>query len=634
MIFIKENNFLRKLKSYVPANISLKSFVLNTSISTRLIVSLLITSLLPVFLVGILSFISSYKDMELKSKDFSQKISTQISNNINYVLGNYVDKFERISSNNVILHELYNLEPNSIASYSPVEIKQTLASIVGAGIGINSIEICSKLGARLYYSLPISKGGTLESKLITNTYKSNDIIWDISRKEIEDDKNTYIILSKKMRVEPSKEEIIGYCFMAIKRDYIDEICRNNTLGSQHYIIITDKNGLIISHPDQNKVATKLDRIILDRISNSEQRLEGINPEKIFKINTDEGTLLVSYEILKLNGWKVITIVPYSYLMKSTVVKGIFTLGIALLCMIISLFISITVTNSISSPVKKLAYSMNKVGRGDLDAKIEDGDILHSSNDELINLESGFNDMLSKFRNLIDDVYRSKIKEKELMFLKKEAELNALQQQINPHFLYNTLESIFWTAQLKGDDEISEMVTALGNFFRTSINKGLEYITVEDEIKNIQNYVYLQRIRFSDRFSVNLEVSDEILSYKIIKLILQPIIENAIVHGLENLENGGLIIVKGYKNDNNIILEVIDNGIGMSQDEVESLETYISNPQKDTSRSVGVKNVNQRIKLYFGDEYGVKISSNIGKGTEVCLTLPALINELEITLKSI
>ncbi len=561
--------------------------------------------------------------MEQKSRDFSAKVSTQISNNISYVFNSFVDKTNQISTNSLILHELFNLQSYNKDAYSPIVIKQTLASIIGPGVGIDSVEICSQAGARLYYSAPISKGSVLESALLYDTSKTNDVVWKITNKEMLGDNNKYIIISKNMRLDQNTNEIAGYCLMSIKMEYIDELCKYNTLGTKHYVIITTKEGLIISHPNPSKVLTYADRRLMNKIELMEiQNMGKEKMDKILSYDFGEGESLVSYNILELNGWRIISVVPYSYLMDSTAKNGILTLCFVLFFIIISLIIALMITSGISMPIKKLAAAMQRVGKGDFSVKLNIAPSQENAKDELMILGIGFNDMLSKLVNLINDVFQSKIKEKELEFLKTEAELNALQQQINPHFLYNILESIFWISYEKGDVEVANMVTALGNFFRTSINKGLEYITVENEVVNVQNYVYLQRIRFNERFEVKWLINKKILKYKIIKFILQPIVENAIVHGLENIQSGGLIVIKGYKKGNNLFFEIIDNGVGMSEEDVNNLNQYINSTVKNITQSIGVKNVHQRIKLYYGNEYGLEIYSRPGKGTKVTLKLPA------------
>ena len=277
------------------------------------------------------------------------------------------------------------------------------------------------------------------------------------------------------------------------------------------------------------------------------------------------------------------------------------------------------------PVKHLITAMDEAGWGNLEVRMHEK--WTGSRDEHAQLAQGFNDMTSRLQTLIDEVYRAEINKKELEFRKKEAELNALQQQINPHFLYNTLETIYWMAMSKDEKEIGEMVTALGNFFRKSINKGIEYVTVAEEVKNVQYYVYLQKIRFRERFNVVWDIAEDIKNYRIIKLVLQPIIENAIIHGVESLESGGLIIVKGYTKKGRLFFEVIDNGKGMSAKKLREFKEHINDADSDTGKSVGIKNVHQRIRLYYGKEYGINITSSENKGTRVVLEMP-IINEQE------
>lgn len=565
--------------------------------------------------------------MEFKAREYSSAISTQIVNNINYLFENYVDRFERVAMNSTILADIYNYD--ELKEYRQVEvssrIRYILASIVGIGEDIDSIEICSSSGQRFYYSYPITSGQQFESRIMREAYGSDGIVWSISQKEIADDYDLYIILAKKMQIQFA-EDVTGYATMSIRREFIDSVCRRNSKMAGSYTVITDKNGIIISHPDKTQVLKSFDQSIIDRIDDF-QTPSGMEhqSEPLFTIKTESGLILVAYGILPVNEWKVINIVPYYNLMESTVKNGILTLLTVLICILVAVLTSLIVTRSISIPIRQLISTMRRAGDGDLNVKIEED--WHKVNDELSLVSHGFNDMIFRLKKLIDDVYRAQLKEKELEFLKKEAELNALQQQINPHFLYNTLEAIFWTAQLKGDEEISEMVTALGDFFRTSINKGLEYVSISNEIKNVRTYVYLQKIRFANRFEVKWSIDERLMNHKTIKLVLQPIVENAIVHGIEGMESGGLITIKGYEINDKINFDVIDNGIGMSTEDVERLEVFINSSGKDTKNSIGVKNVNQRIKLYFGEEYGVNIFSTIGEGTTFRIILPMFKSEL-------
>ncbi len=598
-----------------------------TKIRNRLVTAFLILSIFPVLFVGIISFVRTYEDMEKKAVEYSRNISYQIVNNIGYILDNYIDKFERVALNSTILADIYNYE--LLKEYRQIEVENrvryTLASIVGIGEGIDSMELRTPGGERFYYSYPISDEDIAHSRLLEEAGNKEGITWSVTQKEVDSDREIYIILAKKMQIQ-FEDEVTGYALMSIKREYLDQVSRNNNQDWDSYTVITDARGTIISHPDQGKILAPLDRLITMKIDSFEEtKTVHEQQDNLFRINNESGTFLVSYAVLAKNGWRVINIVPYDTLMKSTMDNGLMTLFTVLLCIVVAVGISLIVTRSISLPVEHLITNMEQAGGGDLDIRIDEN--WSEVRDEFATLSKGFNDMVFRLKKLIDDVYRAQLKEKELEFLKKEAELNALQQQINPHFLYNTLEAIFWTAQLKGENEISEMVTALGDFFRTSINKGIEYITIDDEIKNVKTYVYLQKIRFGTRFSVEWNISRDIMQFRTIKLILQPIIENAIVHGIEGMENGGLIQISGYREGQRIVFAVNDNGKGMTADEINRLENFINNTEKDTGRSIGVKNVNQRIKLYFGNEYGITFISAEQQGTTVRIEVPVFESEL-------
>lgn len=600
-----------------------------TSVKSRLLVSLILLSVFPILLLGIISFLASYRDMEQKSIDYSTSVAVRTTSSIGAALANHVDKLKRISSNSVILHEIYNLQSSSIDEYSPNTVRQTLASIIGPGIGMDSVEIVVRTGARIYYSTPITKGMLADSQFLQDTESGEDVVWKISTKEIASDPETYIILSRRMYLDPKDNVSAGYCFMSLHMNYLNELCQQDGVDPNQLILIADADGKIIAGSEKALVNSPMESGVWAHIVANDSLVKGeanglvpLNQTN-FSIDTQDGRQLVSYQTLALNQWRIITMTPYAYLMQNTYRNGVMFLLAILVIGLLALVIALLIRDSITSPINRLNELISEVAKGNFKHASAVSKLEPDTKNELVILEDGFHVMVSRVESLIDDVYKAKIKEQKLEFLRTESELDALQQQINPHFLYNILDAIYWTAQCKGDEEVSEMVTALGKFFRSSVNKGLEYITVAEEVANVQNYVYLQRIRFSERFDVTWEIDDKILECRIIKLILQPIIENAIVHGIEALESGGLISIKGFTVDEKICFEIADNGVGMSEEDVDQLITYINDPIKNLSGSIGVKNVNQRIKLYYGNAYGVSIASTPLQGTIVSLTLPAL-----------
>ena len=596
------------------------------NIRRRLMFSFVMLSFVPIVFISAFSFVNTYKDSIRKNEEYSFNVSYQITRNIDYLFDKYVDKLERIANHNTILADVYNYTQNEEYRNTAAEgrVKLTMESIAGREEGIDAVTIYSEKGYRFNYGNPVLGEDSFFNSILYAPIREGEVIWSVLGAGSKNADRLYITLAKKIRLRYDQKEK-AVVVMYIKREYIDEVCKKIASKDNHYVVITNEKGLVISHPDINKVLKPYDTEIAAGITPGEMGgTDGSGTYNRRMVSSGNEKLWLYYDVLERNNWRVFNVFPNAYLMRSTVENGRVIMLITFVFILLSFSFILLVTKSIRSPLVNLITKMEKVGKGDLDVEIlesEDG-----IEDEHTYLSQGLNDMTRRLKVLIEDVYHSKIREKELEFLIKEAELNALQQRINPHFLNNVLEAIFWSTQMKGYDEIGEMITALGNFLRTSINKGLDYITIHDEIENVKNYVYLQGLRFGNRFSVEWDIEKDVENYKTVKLILQPIIENAIVHGLKNVESGGIISIQCRKENDRIHFVIFDSGIGMRPEEVKNIQEYIDNPAKNALKSVGIKNVNQRIKLYFGIEYGIRIESEYQKGTEVTITLPALTNE--------
>jgi two-component system sensor histidine kinase YesM len=220
------------------------------------------------------------------------------------------------------------------------------------------------------------------------------------------------------------------------------------------------------------------------------------------------------------------------------------------------------------------------------------------------------------RELLD----AKIKEQENL---KKAELRALQAQINPHFLYNTLDTIIWMAEANRPAQVVELVRALSRFFRITLSKGKDWITVGEEIEHISSYLTIQKIRYRDILDYVIDVDPEVLDATMLKLTLQPLVENALYHGIKNKRSGGVITVRGRRwDDGHLLVEVSDNGIGMTAEKVAQLRAALANEGLAARESgFGLCNVHQRVKLYYGKQYGLTVESEYGQGTRVLLDIP-------------
>lgn len=275
--------------------------------------------------------------------------------------------------------------------------------------------------------------------------------------------------------------------------------------------------------------------------------------------------------------------------------------------------AISLSRSIYTPIKKLHDVTTTITKNDLHALVTSDNV-----DEITELGISFNIMIGKIRELLD----SKIKEQENL---KKAELRALQAQINPHFLYNTLDTIIWMAASKKTDQVIEIVSALSNFFRISLSKGKDWITIGEEVERTRSYLTIQRMRYRDIMDYKIEIDDQVSKNTILKLILQPLVENALYHGIKNKRQGGTIIVRALqKNPEEVLLEVEDDGIGFTPEKMAALQAELDDDSDEIKMEsgYGVGNVNKRIKLYYGKQYGLTIRSEYNTGTCVRLVIPA------------
>ncbi len=276
-----------------------------------------------------------------------------------------------------------------------------------------------------------------------------------------------------------------------------------------------------------------------------------------------------------------------------------------------------ISRSIYLPIKRLHDVTTTITKNDLQALVNRDNV-----DEITELGMSFNIMISRIRELLE----AKIKEQENL---KKAELRALQAQINPHFLYNTLDTIIWMAEGQRTEQVIEIVSALSSFFRLSLSKGKDWITIGEEIERIKSYLTIQRMRYRDMLDFEIDAEEEVLNNTILKLILQPLVENALYHGIKNKRGGGIIVVRArQKNDTEILLEVEDNGIGLTPERLLQLQAELSDDSGDIKLESGfaIGNVNKRIRLYYGRQYGLSIRSEYNTGTCATLVIPAIRDE--------
>jgi two-component system, sensor histidine kinase YesM len=410
-----------------------------------------------------------------------------------------------------------------------------------------------------------------------------------------------VSLSRGIFFEYGGKTVQGVTLVDMNFSAIDKLCQRVSLGKRGYIFIVDKEGNLIYHPQQQIVYAGLKN---ENIQEILQREGGSFTE------IQEGEQrLVTIKTVKSSGWKIVGISYVDEIIATKKEINSFVLFIIIFGVVFAISISVFVSARISQPIKRLEKSMLKVEKGDLDICIE-----AKGEDEVKQLSRSFNLMLARIKQLMEQ----NVQEQES---KRKSELRALQAQINPHFLYNTLDSIVWMAENGKTEGVITMVAALAKLFRISINRGEEIITIRNELEHARNYLTIQEIRYQDKFDWEITADPEVLECKTLKLILQPLIENAIYHGIERTVDKGRIRITASIQDQKVLLQVIDDGLGMSP---ETLKKVLSSePKNGGGYGVGVKNVHERIQLYYGKEYGLQILSELDEGTTVNIELPVV-----------
>lgn len=363
-----------------------------------------------------------------------------------------------------------------------------------------------------------------------------------------------------------------------------------TLISECGLYITDQDGKLVF--EESRFSGKNQNYDLTYSEFLEQRDRG---------STD---YIILCEQSNTTGWTVWLYQPVGLAGEAMRPIGVMAGVTILICIFAAVLAYFITSGMVSSRIERLTHFMQEVQEGSMDMQMESDD-----RDEIGMLYRGFGSMMKRIRTLINEVYLSKITQKEV-------ELKALQAQINPHFLYNTLSLINWKALAAGEEDISRMTLALSTFYRTALNRGRNVLQVETELSNTRAYLEIQSMLHDGDFDYEIEAQTEILQCESLNLILQPLVENAIHHGIEEKTDGrGKITVRGWKEDNCVWFMVEDNGVGMEQEVADKILTM-------ESKGYGVRNVDERIRLCYGEKYAMKVESVVGKGTKMTIHFPA------------
>lgn len=425
-----------------------------------------------------------------------------------------------------------------------------------------------------------------------------NVYWDVELRRTE--KTTRVFSYNRPLEFYTDHQSVGLLSIEIKESDLYSLLAKEGMDKGIYLIESD--GTIITSNDRASLGKQMAGDVMHRITGK--------ASGDFLLNRSENDhVKVMYNELS-NGWRMVYMIPVNRLLQETKDMRNYGLLFIIGSAVLSVVLIVLVSNLILSRMMILLKRIQRMRNGE----IETGRFV-SGKDEIAVLDHSFNQMAERMKYLIDEVFTLSIK-------KKEAELTALQSQINPHFLYNTLSTVSWLGRKNGNEDVCEIVESLAKFYRISLSKGKDIITMREEFECIMAYIDIQRYRLKNRIRPIYALDDGIMDASVLKLILQPIVENAILHGLGHEKEQITILIKGGYRNGAVQLEVIDDGIGMTHEVSASL---LGEQAHAAQRSgYGLRNVNERIKLHFGRDYGLTVNSIPGAGTTVIIRLPYLI----------
>lgn len=558
-------------------------FFRDQNLRKKLIVIYICVGVLPLILIGIFNFKQSndmlIRQEETRMKDYMEQQISAMNSNVQIYnnLCNYISFHQTVTR---ILGKDYESSYDMYSDFQNL-LNPLVASMQYFHGSVDQIT--------LYTNNDIEKYGTViapldeieEKQWYKEIAQDNDIHWFCNQNE----KKIFLA-----RIIPTINQVATKNIIYVEVNYemfFNELTKMS--DSNYGLFLVGNQNQVLYEYQEFETEYEMMRISVDEFL---QR----------KDNENFPYFIVS-NILEETGWRIYVYRPEIIIQYSVLPVIMISIGIAVVAVAFSVFMLIILTRSLIKRIVELKDIMRKVEEGDLQIQMDS-----ECDDEIGKLIRGFNKMIAKIRNLIEQVYEGQLRQKDY-------EMKALQAQINPHFLYNTLSLINWKAIEADQEDISKVTLALSSFYRTALNKGNNVLTFGEEVENLRSYLEIQLMMHDYEFDVEINIEEEVKKYKTLNLILQPMIENAIDHGIDLKTDGrGKITVDLYQEGEDIVLNVSDNGVGMDQKAIDTILTK-------QSKGYGIRNVNERIKLYYGQDYHLVITSQLGEGTQITLRVP-------------
>lgn len=572
-----KNRFLQS------ARINIKDIPFRFKLTYYLVITICIT----VLIVFACSYIVTSRSIKQQAKDMTMLQLEQ--NTLN--LQNYLNQIERTPDSFVTdksLQEYLSKHDENTMEFTNIvdDVYQTMSNVFESKESLLYIYLYKAMDNKVLYLGPTKAGRNADYSNVKR-YLSNDNITgspikvSFRKDPINNSRYTFAIYQPIFDKYKIKKPIGMLCLSVTEETLTRFYSHGNTnLPLETFII--NSAGTIVSHADKSKISTDAN---LKKILKKQDGSIEINGK------------LVMYKYFEDWDWYVVGTLPLSYILRDNNVLLVIILFIVLLTIVAAIFISFIFSKRLLRPFDELIYRMSMVSNGDFTTRIE----LSPYGYDFSQVSDGFNIMVEQIKVLMEKIYDE---QRQL----KEIEFRALQAQINPHFLYNTLESIHWQALLGGNYDISTMVKALAGFYRISLSGGEDIIPLRSEAEHVENYMTIQEIRYKDKMESYIDIPEEFNDVRIPKMTLQPLVENSIYHGLKGKQVKGFIKITAVRDGEDLIVKTIDNGIGMSASQISNLNKTLEDNDSSTG-GYGVRNVHRRIKLFFGEPYGIFYECN-------------------------
>ncbi|WP_160031495.1 sensor histidine kinase [Paenibacillus sp. An7] len=588
---------------------------ISSSLRTKLLALFIVLTTIPLMTVGMISYQKSYHSVASHSKASTMLQAEMLGTNIDNLFID-TERLLELSNNPKVIHflqspsETYQEAKDILRTFSLYRDTYKYESV----LNISLINLYGK-GISERRGIFQSNTNPLRNQHFQTLAENPDSVLRIPSAQMNSldqiDGFTYedrgvisIMAAVKQKIT---HEVIGFITVDLDDSFIKTFCDQVKIGKTGFFYILDQhNNPIFVPPIGND-----DRNI---IQNTPLPFPDQSSRDGYVLRTGGQPRFIVHTASLATGWTIIGIAP----LQEIVAEANSIRQLIILSVVLSIVFAITLhyllTKRLTRPIQLLQHKMRLTASGYLEAKVKP-----VGTDEIADLGQSFNIMVEKIKELLEQSIR---KQQQL----QKAELRTLQAQINPHFLYNTLDSIIWMAEAGKNEGVIQLVKALSDLFRISLNKGRDWVMIRTELAHANSYLIIQQMRYRDILDYRIDIDPELLDYPILNMTLQPLIENALYHGIKNKRGKGLIVIGGHLELSAVILTITDNGIGIPPDRLAMLRHQLEQPlqseeEEPAEGGFGLQNVHQRLRLYFGCEYGVELESTAGAGTTIFVRIP-------------